>query len=254
VSERAHAVPAEAGPLDPLVRDKTMLITGASRGIGSGLADFFARRQARLILTARSEPDLARVAERARAHTADVTTIAGDITDEGFVEELFDRVARQYGQLDVLVNNAGMYFFADVEVLRADDLQQCLELNVVAPYRCLQHAVRLMKQTTGVGKIINIGSVRSHWTENGDGGAYNASKFGLHGMVETIARQLHRERSRIAVGMVCPGWVQMEGGQGDDEGKIPQYVIGQAVLHAIAAPPWVNILDTVVVPMEQSPW
>lgn len=247
-------LPAEAGVLDQLVRGKEILITGASRGIGAGLTEFFARRQARLTITARTKSDLLAVAERAREHTDSVTAIVGDVTDEEFVRGLFDRIRVDVGHLDVLINNAGAWVGGPVEELPPSEFQRCLDLNVVAQYRCLHYAVRLMKETTGTGKIVTIGSVRSHWTENGDAGPYNASKVGVHGMVETVARQLHREQSRIAVSMVCPGFVQMRGEQGTDEGKIPQYVIGQAILHTIAAPQWVNVFDTVVIPTAQSPW
>ena len=130
-------------------------------------------------------------------------------------------------------------------------------INVVAAFACTQAAVRFMKRLAVPGKIINIGSVRSHWTEAGDGGAFNASKFALRAITESIARQLHGDGSDISVGLVCPGVVDTPLTNPDGEDK-PDWLkpsdVAAAVLHTISAPAKVNYFDTTLFPTSQRPW
>lgn len=239
------------------LENKVALVTGASKGIGYAIARTFAFEGAQVWMTARSEDELQTSAQSLRDEGGQVVPVAGDVTDEEFVQQLFARIREECGRLDILVNNAGMAVFGLVEEMTVTDFRRCLELDVVAVFSCTQQAVRLMKENGDVGKIINIGSVRSHWSEAGDGGAYNAAKYGLRGMTESIARQLHGSGSKIAVGSVCPGVVDtsLTNPRGEER---PDWLTGQtvaaAVLHAVTAPEGVNIFDTTLIPMSQKPW
>lgn len=237
--------------------DKIAVVTGAGRGIGRSIAEHLAMEGATVIATARTARELDELASEMKDASGEVIPLPGDITDEQFVDDLFGRVERRFGRLDILVNNAGIAPFGPVETLAVDDVRKCLELNVVAAFNCMSHAVRLMKATGDTGKIINIGSVRSHWTEAGDGGAYNASKAGLRSMTESVARQLHGAGSRIAVSLVCPGVVDTtltNPKREDRPGWLRPKDIARSVLHVATAPPDVNVFDVVVIPMNQQPW
>ncbi|UCH33973.1 MAG: SDR family oxidoreductase [Armatimonadota bacterium] len=239
------------------LKDRIAVVTGASRGIGRAVAELFAHHGATVILTARGADDLDEVTAAITQAGGQALAVPGDVTDEAFVASLFDTIRRRFGRLDILVNNAGISAFGAVEELPVAELRRCLELNVVAAFACMQQAIRLMKDTGGTGKIINIGSVRSHWSEAGDAGAYNASKYGLRGMTESVARQLHGAGLNIAVGIVCPGVVDTTltnpGGEPRPDWLQPE-TVAQAVLHAVTAPPDVNIFDTVLIPLSQKPW
>jgi len=237
--------------------DKIAIVTGAGRGIGRSVAEHLAMEGATVIGTARTAGELNELAAETKDAPGEVIPLLGDITDEQFVEDLFHQVRQRFGRLDILVNNAGIAPFGPVEVLTVDDVRRCLELNIVAAFNCMSHAVRLMKATGDTGKIINIGSVRSHWTEGGDAGAYNASKAGLRSMTESVARQLHGSGSRIAVSLVCPGVVNttLTNPKGEDRpGWLRPADIARSVLHVATAPPEVNVFDVVVIPMCQQPW
>lgn len=229
------------------------LVTGASRGIGAAVLANLAATGMQVVGIARTEADLEEVISGIRSSGGEAEMVVGDVTDETVVESLFDDIAARYGRLDVLVNNAGIARFGKVEDLAVGEVEAVINLDVIAAYRCTQLAVRLMKRTTGTGKIISIGSVRSHWTEWGDAGAYNGAKVGLHAMMESIARQLHDERVPIAVGMVCPGAVEMHGGPPTLE-KLPMDEVAKAVVHTATAPSSMNIFDTVLIPIGHSPW
>jgi len=239
------------------LQDKIALVTGAGKGIGRAVAELLAQNGATLILTARTASDLKQVAQKILQKGKEALPVAGDITDDAFVESLFGLIRQRFGRLDILINNAGMAPFGPVEELPVQKFRECMELNVVAVFMCMQQAVRLMKASGGMGKIINIGSVRSHWTEAGDGGAYNASKYGLYGLTESVARQLHGSGLKIAVGIVCPGVVDTTLTNPNQEprpGWLTPQTVAQAVLHAVTAPPEVNIFDTTLFPMFQRPW
>ncbi len=237
--------------------DKIAIVTGAGRGIGRAVAERFAREGATVVGASRTATELDDLAAAMTDAPGEVVALPGDITDEAFVADLFSQVQDRFGRVDVLVNNAGIAPFGPVESLAVADVRRCLELNIVAAFNCMSSAVRLMKETGDVGKIINIGSVRSHWTEAGDGGAYNASKAGLRSMTESVARQLHGSGSQIAVSLVCPGVVDTtltNPDRADATGWLRAEDIARSVLHVATAPADVNIFDVVVIPMAQKPW
>ena len=239
------------------LKGKVALVTGAGRGIGQAVAELLAPRGAHVVLTARSAGELRAVAKAIRARRGRATVLAGDVTDGAFVEQLFATIRERFGRVDIVVNSAGMAPFGPVEDLAPERLQAVLELNVTGVFRCMQQAVRLMKETGGVGKIVNIGSVRSHWTEAGDGGAYNASKYGLYGMTESVARQLHGSGLKIAVSMVCPGVTDTPLTNPRREprpGWLAPETVAQAVLFAVTAPPDVNVFDITLFSVTQKPW
>ncbi len=239
------------------LQEKIALVTGASRGIGRAIAEQFAEHGATVILTARTESALEEVAAVIRRTGRQPFVVPGDITDEGFVLRLFGAIREHFGGLDILINNAGIAPFGPVEEFPVEKFRECLEVNILAPFMCMQQAIRLMKQTGRPGKIINIGSVRSHWTEAGDGGAYNTSKAGIRAMTESVARQLHGSGLDIAVGLVCPGVVDTTLTNPNREARpnwLDPETVAQAVLHAVTAPPDVNVFDVTLFPTFQRPW
>ena len=237
--------------------EKVGVVTGAGRGIGRATAELLASHGAHVVLAARTQGQLEAVGETIRGNGGKARTIRGDLTDGGFVKSLFSIVADEFGRLDFLVNNAGIAPFGPVEELPVERFRQCLELNVIAAFACTQQAVRMMRKQNTPGKIVNIGSVRSHWTEAGDGGAYNASKYALRAMTESIARQLHGDGSNISVGIVCPGVVDTPLTNPNGVEK-PDWLrpadVAEAVLHAIIAPSTVNYFNTTLFPTTQRPW
>ena len=139
---------------------------------------------------------------------------------------------------------------------RDHGFRTCLDLNVWAVFLCTQQAVRIMKGCGG-GKVVNVGSVRSHWTESGSGGAYNASKYGLRGFTESVARELHGQEPGIAVSLVCPGVVDTTLTNPKREprpGWLKPEQVADAILYAATAPAGVNVYDVTLFSTQQRPW
>ena len=239
------------------LKGRIALVTGAGRGIGRAVSERLAQQGATVVLVARTAKDLAATAQAVSQAGGTACVETGDLRDERFIEGLFAIIRERFGRLDILVNNAGLAPFGPVETLPARQLREGLEVNVTAAFLCMQQAIRLMKATGGTGKIINIGSVRSHWTECGDAGAYNASKYALYGMTETVARELHGSGVNIAVSIVCPGVVDtpLTNPKGEPRpGWLRPETVAEAVAFVAAAPPDVNIFDLTLFPMTQKPW
>lgn len=167
---------------------RVVLVTGASSGIGEQLALDFAARGARLALVARRAERLASVAETCRQRGAEVELIVGDLADRGCVESLVTRVLDRFGQLDVLINNAGIPMHKQFYDVTPEDLDQTLEINFLAPAHLTLAALRPMLRR-GEGAIVNISSVAGSVPPPRET-VYAASKYALTGFSEGLAIDL----------------------------------------------------------------
>lgn len=176
-------------------------MTGASRGLGREIARAFATRGARLVLTARGEHDLARVAEELSS-TTEVLALPLDVSEEA--ERLVEAAERRFGGVDVLVNNAselGPTPLPALEDLDWREFQHLLRVNVLAPLHLAQLVLPGMR-ARGAGVVINVSSdaaveAYAHW------GGYGASKAALDHVTRTLATEL--AGSGVRVYAVDPG-------------------------------------------------
>jgi NAD(P)-dependent dehydrogenase (short-subunit alcohol dehydrogenase family) len=183
---------------------KTVLITGAARGLGWTTASLLSQRGYRAILV-----DIQSVeAEvlRLRDSGYEAHGICGDVSSESFVLELAQMIAHQYGALDGLVNNAGISLIAPAEQTSAAQWQRVMAINLFAPFLLCRHLGAQML-TRGSGSIVNVASIAglaavSHRS------AYNASKHGLVGLTKTLAAEWGGRGVRVNA--VCPGWIKTE--------------------------------------------
>lgn len=173
------------------------LITGATGELGGAIARLFASQGAELVLLGHS-PD--KVAELATRHPK-AQVAALDLADQDAVKTCFTGLTKS--PPDILVNAAGSLFEANIAMTRLDDLQQQLQLNLVAAYQCCQLASRLMAKK-GRGSIINFGS---QVAEQGSAGqsAYAASKGGLSALTRALAAELGPQG--IRVNAIAPGFI-----------------------------------------------
>jgi NAD(P)-dependent dehydrogenase (short-subunit alcohol dehydrogenase family) len=137
---------------------RVIVITGAGRGIGAGCAVLCARRGARVVLAARSQPELSRVCRAIAEDGGHAMPVVCDVSDPEQVLRLFAEARERYGPVDALVNNAGVLTPAPLHEQRLEDFEQMLKVNVTGTFLCCQQALADMLPR-GNGVIVNIASV-----------------------------------------------------------------------------------------------
>lgn len=188
----------EAFPDPGAVDGKRVVVTGASRGLGSLLAHAFSAAGASVALVARTERDLKAVAEELPGPSI---ALSGDVTDADFNESVADAVVGEWGGLDVWIGNAGISpVVAGPRDTDPDVWRRVLEVNVTGAFLGARAAARVMGAG---GRIILTGSVLGERPRHGLA-AYSASKAALIGMAKALAQDLAPER--ITVNVVSPGW------------------------------------------------
>ena len=181
------------------LHDTAAVVTGASRGIGLATARLLADAGARVYGLARSEDDLERISETLGDRFSPVVC---DVTDADAVQSAIDGVAEDAGRLDVLVNNAGLGRFGDVDALSLDDWQLQIDTNLSGVFYCTRAAVPHMKRQgeerakdETAGFIVNVASIAG-LIGNPRLSAYNATKHGLRGFSDATMKELRPARDQ----------------------------------------------------------
>ena len=186
---------------------KVVWITGASRGIGRGIALACAREGARTVLVARETSHLSETVNLIRAFNGPEPILADyDICDSVQVGEAFKKHYKELKRLDVLVNNAGIMQDALLGMVSATQLKQVFEVNVFAAIYHMQYATRLMARAR-FGSIINIGSIVGRFGNAGQT-AYGASKAALIGATLSVAKEVAPQG--IRVNAIAPGLIETD--------------------------------------------
>jgi short-subunit dehydrogenase len=180
------------------ISGKVVIITGASGGIGAACAADFAQAGAKLSLTARSEEGLA------RAGVPDALISAGDLTSKETRERVVARTLERFGNIDILINNAGIGLYAPAWSSNSEQARTLMELNFFALLEMTQLVVPHMRARRS-GMIVNVGSIAGKltlpWMT-----LYSVSKFAVGALTEGLRMELRRDNVRAM--LVCPGYVE----------------------------------------------
>jgi len=190
------------------LNQSVVLITGASTGIGAALAKQLANQYSniRLVLAARSQDKLEAVASLCRAAGAKVLIVPTDLAHIEQAQALAHKAIEQFGQVDVLINNAGYGQMGPLELMTPGECRRQFEVNVMGPLALTQALIPSMRDRGG-GRIINISSIGGR-TAFPFGGLYSSSKFALEALSDALRMEL--EPFNIKVSVIEPGAVHNE--------------------------------------------
>jgi NADP-dependent 3-hydroxy acid dehydrogenase YdfG len=240
------------------LRGRVALITGASSGLGAAMAARLAERGVRLALAARRADELEALAARLRELGADAVTLGGDVRDIVFVERMVRETVERWGQLDVLIANAGLGYRAPIAEGDPARWKQVLDVNVYGLLLTLRFGVPPMLERGG--HVIVLSSVAARVIQAGNG-VYSASKAAVSAIAEALRQEVTRQGVRVT--MVEPGVVrtpfQDTAGYSrelrqrllEDQRPLTADDIASAVVYVLEAPQHVSVNELLIRPSDQ---
>ena len=183
------------------LKEKIILVTGGSKGIGKGISKVFLDEGAKVIICAKNEDELS-IAENELKNGAHISSIRADLTNTNDITLIFNFISNKYGKLDILVNNASILgVLSKIENYPEDLWKEVVEINLNAQFYITKALIPLLKNSDN-GSIINLSSTVGR-QGRADWGAYSASKFGLEALTQILAQEL--KEYNIRVNSVNPG-------------------------------------------------
>ncbi|PLS01013.1 glucose 1-dehydrogenase [Neobacillus cucumis] len=192
--------------------NKVVIVTGAAKGIGRGVAAEYADRGAKVVLADADSESGAQTEAEIRSQGGDVLFIKTDVRSEKDIIHLFESAKQTYGKVDILINNAGKGIFKSPYELTIDEWDDVLNTNLRSVFLCSREAAQYMRKNSTGGAIVNIASTRALMSEP-NSEAYGASKGGIVAITHALAASFSNDR--ITVNAISPGWIH-----NGDEGEL----------------------------------
>ena len=235
-----------------LLDGKVAIITGAGTGIGRGIAKAYSREGAKIVLASRNRVNLERTAQELRADGGTALVLPTDVTIEEQVIDMVRKTVDEYGRLDIMVSNSGIFDGGPFEELTLETWRKVIDVNLTGVFLCGREAMKVMRRQ-GEGRIINIGSISAQMPRAGSA-PYTATKHALVGLTKTMA--LEGREFGVVTSILHPGNVDKESRVGstdpaDHEPMMQPEDIAAAALTMAALPPNVNMLESIVLPTAQ---
>ncbi|MCC6202756.1 MAG: SDR family oxidoreductase [Gammaproteobacteria bacterium] len=232
------------------LHNRIALVTGASSGIGRGIARALAAAGAAVVLAARDRRRLDAVVAEIESNGGSAIAIPADVTDEADVVRLFATIAERYGRLDLLINNAGITINAPAHELTFAEWRRVLDVNLSGAFLCSREALRMMR-TQRAGRIINIGSVAAR-VPRPNTAPYAAAKAGLAGLTHALAIEAREYGVTVCIvhpGNTRSGFWEARPDFADREGVMEPEQIARVIVTIATMPADVLIFETVMLPL-----
>ncbi len=222
------------------IRGKVALITGGTKGIGYGIAQALMSQGINVAITSRSQDAAEKAASKLNANGNDSVHALGleaDVRKLDSQKNAVEKTIAEFGQLDILVANAGLGHFGSIEELTEQQWNETIDTNLTGPFLSMKAALAGLKKSEGY--FITISSLAGTNFFAG-GAAYNASKFGLTGFTQAV--MLDMRKHNVKVSTIMPGSVSTrfngnEPGEGDEAWKIQIEDLGQLVVDLLKMNP-----------------
>ena len=242
------------------IEDKVVVITGASSGIGEATAIMLAERGAKVVLGARGLNRLRALARRIEATGGEVAYAQTDVRRREELTSLVSLALDRYGQLDVLINNAGVMPVSPLDDLRVEDWENMIDINVKGVLYGIAAALPVFRKQ-GFGHFVNTASTAGHKTVPNQS-VYSATKFAVRAISEGL-RMEAGEKLRVTI--ISPGFVNTSFAEGvtnpevktqlenaRDKFALPPEAIARAIVFAIEQPSDVDVNEIIVRPTAQT--
>lgn len=187
-----------------MYKDKIVLVTGASKGIGKSIIEFFAKEKATIIMTYYTNYELSNKTknELISKYNVNINNYYLDLASEDSINDLYKEIKDKYNHIDILVNNAALSLDNDIDSLTKEDFMKVLEVNTVGTFLMIKYMSKLMDKDCF---IFNISSTDGIDTGSTLSINYNVSKAGINNMTETLSRIIEPK-----IITLCPNWVETE--------------------------------------------
>ncbi len=190
------------------LQNKVAIITGASKGIGEGIAKVFAAEGANVVLASRTESDLKRVTNDINNSGGKASYVVTDVTQLSDMEKVAQKTLKDHGRIDILIHNAGIYPQVLIEDMSSEDWHHVMNTNLTSTFNAVKVCLPSMKKQNK-GRIIFTSSISGPRVGLPGLSHYTASKAGMNGFMKTIAIEL--AKYNITVNAVEPGNIISEG-------------------------------------------
>lgn len=184
-----------------MLKGKTALVTGGTRGIGFSIVEKFLQNGANVVVAGSRKETVDKALSKLEKYKDKVMGVCPDLCNPAEVERAFAQAKEKFGSLDILVNNAGISSATPLYNYTIEEFTKILNINVTGVFVCSQAAAKIMKEQGG-GVIINTSSMVSKYGQPA-GCGYPASKFAVNGLTLSLARELAKDK--IRVNAVAPG-------------------------------------------------
>tara|TARA_B100000780_G_C21056953_1_gene424674 strand:- start:117 stop:923 length:807 start_codon:yes stop_codon:yes gene_type:complete len=183
------------------MKNKVVIVTGASSGIGKACAECFAAQKAIVVLVARSEDKLIQITTELSSSGAKVLYVVADLSQQDSCKHLMNTVLEKFGQIDVLVNNAGISMRASFMDVDLSVIRKLMDVNFWSTVYCTKYALESI--LSNKGSVVGVSSIAGYKGLPGRTG-YSASKFAIHGFLESL--RIENLQKGLHVLIACPGF------------------------------------------------
>jgi len=209
-----------------LLKDCVAIVTGAGKGLGQCIAEEFFKEGALLALFDIQYDLVENLAKKLDSSGERVMAVKADVTNEMIIKDAMSKVFNKFGKIDILVNNAGISLHKPTKEMLVEDFNKVININLNGTFICSKSVISYMEKQKR-GKIVNIASIGGRTGRPGVGVNYAASKAGVIGLTQTLARELGP--SGIYVNSVCPGPILTEQTKQYSADVFASWNVGRAV-------------------------
>ena len=229
------------------LENQVAIITGGGRGIGRVTALAFAKEGADIVLAARTETEIASVAEEVEPLGRRALAIPTDVQVKSDVDKMMSQTLDTFGKVDILVNNAGVAIHNPISKIREEDWDLTMAVNLKGVFLCTQAVFSHMCEQK-YGRIVNVSSVSGKFGHV-NGGSYCASKFAVIGFTETTNNE--GKRHGVKASVVCPGPVDTKMRRDNHPDDVIENLtqpedVADLILFLVSQSPRAHTLETVI--------